>query len=74
MSVKVAQKYAHQFNIESANFHNSLKMLLNFWTTFAGHFVLKNFQKSSNLVTLKPMSSFVRQAFEASAGNNALKY
>ena len=39
-------------SINSALFHNSLKMLLNIWATIVRIFVPKYFQKSPNLVTL----------------------
>ena len=63
---KLPQKFPHQFNVKSYIFHNSPKLLLNIWATFARNFVPENFQKSPNLVTLelrrKPASAL---SFEA---------
>ena len=60
---KLSKKCPLQFNIKSAIFHNSLKMLLNIWATFARNFVPKNFQKSPNLVTLQSSSKSFAQNF-----------
>ena len=49
--------------MESAIFHNSLKMLLNIWVTFLRNFVLKNIQKSPKLATL-PVVDVLKQFLE----------